>query len=162
MLFRSESVAVDPRLQEFSQRLLDSVGWHGVAMVEFKMTPEGTPYLIEINGRFWGSLQLAIDAGVDFPWLLYRVVLGQSVEPVDNYAVGVRNLWLLGDLDHLYLRLKERGGLREKWRAVRAFLRMFEAGTRHEVNRWDDVRPFLCEMGRYLGRDDARTWEARR
>ena len=27
----------------------------------------------------------------------------------------------------------------------------FEAGTRHEVNRWDDVRPFLCEMVRYLG-----------
>jgi predicted ATP-grasp superfamily ATP-dependent carboligase len=146
----SESVPVDPRLREISQRLLDSVGWHGVAMVEFKVTPAGSPYLIEVNGRFWGSLQLAIDAGVDFPWLLYRVARGEPVEPVDDYAIGTRNLWLLGDLDHLYLRLKERGGLREKWRAVRAFLRMFEAGTRHEVNRWDDVRPFLREMARYL------------
>jgi predicted ATP-grasp superfamily ATP-dependent carboligase len=147
----SESVPVDPRLREISQRLLDSVCWHGVAMVEFKVTPAGSPYLIEVNGRFWGSLQLAIDAGVDFPWLLYRVALGEPVEPVEDYAIGARNLWLLGDLDHLYLRLKERGGLREKWWAIRAFLRMFESGTRHEVNRWDDVRPFLREMVRYLG-----------
>jgi predicted ATP-grasp superfamily ATP-dependent carboligase len=147
----SESAPVEPRLREISQRLLDSVGWHGVAMVEFKVTPAGSPYLIEVNGRFWGSLQLAIDAGVDFPWLLYRVALGEPVEPVEGYAIGARNLWLLGDLDHLYLRLKERGGLREKWRAIRAFLRMFESGTRHEVNRWDDMRPFLREMVRYLG-----------
>jgi predicted ATP-grasp superfamily ATP-dependent carboligase len=146
----SESVPVDPRLREISQRLLDSVGWHGVAMVEFKVTPEGTPYLIEINGRFWGSLQLAIEAGVDFPWLLYRVALGEPVEPVEEYAVGMRNLWLLGDLDHLYLRLREHGGLAEKYRAVRAFLGMFESGTRHEVNRWNDVRPFLRETARYI------------
>jgi predicted ATP-grasp superfamily ATP-dependent carboligase len=146
----SESVPVDPRLREISQRLLDSVGWHGVAMVEFKVTPEGTPYLIEINGRFWGSLQLAIEAGVDFPWLLYRVALGEPVEPVEDYAVGMRNLWLLGDLDHLYLRLREHSGLAEKIRVVRAFLSMFESGTRHEVNRWDDVRPFLRETARYL------------
>jgi predicted ATP-grasp superfamily ATP-dependent carboligase len=147
----SESVPVDPRLREISQRLLDSVSWHGVAMVEFKIAPDGAPYLIEINGRFWGSLQLAIEAGVDFPWLAYRIALGEPVEPIEDYAVGVRNLWLLGDLDHLYLRLKAERGLTEKYRAVRAFLRMFESGTRHEVNRWDDVRPFLREMASYLG-----------
>jgi predicted ATP-grasp superfamily ATP-dependent carboligase len=146
----SESVPVDSRLREISQRLLDSVGWHGVAMVEFKVTPGGMPYLIEINGRFWGSLQLAIEAGVDFPWLLYRIAVDEPVETVEEYAVGVRNLWLLGDLDHLYLRLREHGGLAEKYRAVRAFLGMFESGTRHEVNRWDDVRPFLREAARYL------------
>jgi len=116
------------------------------------VTPAGSPYLIEVNGRFWGSLQLAIDAGVDFPWLLYRVALGEPAEAVEDYAIGVRNLWLLGDLDHLFLRLRERGGLREKWRAVRVFLAMFEPRTQHEVNRWDDMRPFLQEMGRYLKR----------
>ena len=96
-------------------------------------------------------MNLAIDAGVDFPWLLHRVALGEPVELIEDYAIGARNLWLLGDLDHLYLRMKERGGLREKWRAIHAFLRMFESATRHEVNRWDDVRPFLREMARYLG-----------
>ena len=42
--------------------------WHGVAMVEFKRDArDGVSKLLEINGRFWGSLQLSVDAGVDFP-----------------------------------------------------------------------------------------------
>jgi len=35
---------------------------------------------------------------------------------------------------------------------VRALLGMFEPRTQHEVNRWDDMRPFLQEMARYLKR----------
>lgn len=58
------------------------MAWHGVAMVEFKVTADGTAYLMEINGRFWGSLQLAIDAGVDFRWLLYQLAAGRPVDPV--------------------------------------------------------------------------------
>ncbi|MGH9429450.1 MAG: ATP-grasp domain-containing protein, partial [Terriglobia bacterium] len=34
----SESVEVDPQLREMSRRILDHVGWHGVAMVEFKVS----------------------------------------------------------------------------------------------------------------------------
>ena len=63
-----ESVAADPDLVRRSRALLDAFGWCGVAMVEYKLDERtGTPYLMEVNGRFWGSLQLAIDAGVDFP-----------------------------------------------------------------------------------------------
>ena len=84
-----------------AHRILESVGWHGVAMVEFKVTAEGTPYLIEVNGRFWGSLQLAIDSGVDFPWLLYQLANGTKVDEVTGYAVGVTWRWLLGDFTRL-------------------------------------------------------------
>lgn len=147
----SESVPIDPVLREISERILDDVKWHGVAMLEFKVSEDGTPYLIEINGRFWGSLQLAIDAGVDFPWLLYRLATGQRVEVSGGYQVGLRNRWLLGDVDHLYLRLKKGTGLRDRWRAVLEFLAGGGGATRHEVNRWDDWRPFAFELKRYLG-----------
>jgi hypothetical protein len=61
-----ESIVADPALVERSRRLLARLHWQGVAMVEFKIDAfTGTPYLMEINGRFWGSLQLAIDAGID-------------------------------------------------------------------------------------------------
>jgi hypothetical protein len=57
-------------------------GWHGVAMVEFKIDRrDQLPKLMEINGRFWGSLQLAIDAGVDFP-----AILLQTLEAVEAPA----------------------------------------------------------------------------
>src|SRR6185312_15491135 len=64
------SVPVDPLIAESSRRLLADLEWHGVAMVEFRERPDGTPVFLEVNGRFWNSLPLAIYAGVNFPGLL--------------------------------------------------------------------------------------------
>ena len=56
-----ESVAADPALVARSRALLDHFGWCGVAMVEYKVDERsGTPYLMEVNGRFWNSLALAV------------------------------------------------------------------------------------------------------
>jgi predicted ATP-grasp superfamily ATP-dependent carboligase len=151
----SESVAVDPQMKAMAARLLDAVGWHGVAMVEFKVTSEGKPYLIEVNARFWGSLQLAIDAGVDFPWMLYKLGMGQNVEPVGGYKLGMKNRWLLGDLDHLYLLMKSNATPVVPipfGRSLLQFLKFFEKDVRYEINRWDDLAPFLFELKSYLMR----------
>ena len=70
----SESIAVDPDLRDAAIRLLGPLGWHGVAMLEYKRDARsGQRFLMEVNGRFWGSLQLAVDAGVDFPYLTYQL-----------------------------------------------------------------------------------------
>jgi predicted ATP-grasp superfamily ATP-dependent carboligase len=82
--------------------LLTKIKWQGVAMVEFKVDPHtGTAFFLEINPRFWGSLPLAIKAGVDFPVLLYKWALGQNF-PLPKSLIGfkMRNL-LPGDLLHL-------------------------------------------------------------
>jgi predicted ATP-grasp superfamily ATP-dependent carboligase len=151
----SESIETDSDLREIARRILDHVNWHGVAMVEFKVAPDGTPYLMEINARFWGSLQLAIDAGVDFPHLLYQLAVGERPGPVNGYKVGVKSRWLLGDLDSLYLTFKNHSGqsftLTSRWQEITHFLNLFEKGTRYEVNRWDDLKPFLFELKQYLG-----------
>lgn len=151
----SESAALDSRMLQVAQRILDHVKWHGVAMVEFKVAPDGTPYLMEINARFWGSLQLAIDAGVDFPHLLYQLAMGEKPGPVNDYKIGIKSRWLLGDLDSLYLTFKNHSGRPvapiSRWQEITHFLNLFEKGTRYEVNRWDDLRPFLFELKQYLG-----------
>jgi len=138
-----------------AERILDYVGWHGVAMVEFKVSSDGTPYLMEVNGRFWGSLQLAVDAGVDFPWLLYQLARGIEPDQVKDYAIGVRCRWLLGDLARLCKVIangKESACLPRpaKFRSLLQFLNFFESSLRYEVNRWDDVKPFLFELGQSL------------
>jgi predicted ATP-grasp superfamily ATP-dependent carboligase len=146
----SESVSVDPHMRELSQRLLDHVEWHGPAMVEFKVCRDGRPYLMEVNPRFWGSLQLPIDAGVDFPWLAYQLARGQRLDVVTDYRIGARNRWLLGDLDCLYLSLKTRDSLRAKCRAVAAFVGGFGRGITHEIERRDDMWPCVVELKRYV------------
>ncbi len=146
----SESVLPDPYLVDLTQRVLDHVRWHGVAMAEFRMGPDGAPYLLEINARFWGSLQLAIDAGVDFPWLTYQLAAGIPLDPVKGYTIGVKSRWLLGDLDHVYLQLKHQSAFSERWRAVLRFIHPCGPHTRHEVNRWEDPLPMLFELKHYL------------
>ncbi len=96
----------EPRMVEFGRRILEKLGWHGVAMVEFKLTERG-PVLMEINGRFWGSLALAYRAGIDFPYLLYKLAVDGDVKPVTEYKIGVLCRWLIpGDILNFYFRLK--------------------------------------------------------
>lgn len=102
-----ESVALPSELLRQSTALLEALDWNGVAMIEFKRDIRtGRDYLMEINPRFWGSLQLAVDAGVDFPWHLLQVTIGQPSAPVHEWQIGARSRWVMGELDHLIARLR--------------------------------------------------------
>ncbi len=154
----SESIGVDPTLEKYSRALLDHLNWHGVAMIEFRITPQGKPYLMEINTRFWGSLQLAIDAGVDFPWLLYQTCISNDKEkslskdkPTSEYKTGVRLRWILGDIDSLYLVLRNPDiDLASKLKKIFEFFTPHPFITRHEVNRMADFKPFIWELKQYF------------
>jgi predicted ATP-grasp superfamily ATP-dependent carboligase len=111
---------------------------------------------MEINGRLWGSLQLAIDAGVDFPRLLVSCAMGARVPSVTRYRVGVRSRWFWGDVDHLYLRLRNGGGTAGKLAALRDFLATGFRRTREEIWRWRDPAPFLLESLQQLRLGGAR------
>lgn len=80
----------EPKMEDIATRLLEYFNWHGVAMVEFKMGGNNKPVLMEVNPRFWGSLNQAIQSGVDFPYLLYNMALDGDVKPVLNYKIGVK------------------------------------------------------------------------
>lgn len=81
-------------------KLLKAMNWSGVGMVEFRIDArDGSLKLMEVNPRFWGSLQLSILSGVDFPYLLYRLLMEGDVEPVMDYKEKVYCRWFLpGDI----------------------------------------------------------------
>jgi len=153
-----ETVALPESLFEASTELLRSFQWEGVAMVEYKLDRGTQEYhLMEINGRLWGSLQLAIDAAVDFPSLLVRCAEGAEVVPSLDYRVGVRTRWMLGDLDHLVARLRrsrEELGLDRdspgRIGAALAFTRGFFPPVRGEVFRLSDPIPAVREAAGWL------------
>lgn len=153
-----ESIPVDPELLDSSERLLDRFGWSGVAMVEFKRDSEsGEAYLMEVNARFWGSLQLAIDAGVDFPALLLAVARGERPEPVDDYAIGMRSRWWWGEVDHLLARVRspeyESMLPPETPSRPRTLLNILSPSStrdRTEIRRLSDLMPFLLETRAWI------------
>lgn len=94
-----ESVPLDDDLFEYARRLIADLHWTGLAMVEFRRAPDGSASLMEINGRIWGSLPLAVRSGMDFPgrWadlILTGPVAGSALDATYRHGVKARNLRL--------------------------------------------------------------------
>ena len=148
----SESVPIDPVLQSIAEKLLTAAEWLGVAMVEFRIGDNRVPYLMEINGRFWGSLQLPIDCGLDFPWLAYQIAMGIPVDRALPYKTENRLRWLLGDIDSMLIsrRTNTKWGRRSEY-SIWAFLRtFFDLSCRQEILRVNDPRPAIREFRQWL------------
>jgi predicted ATP-grasp superfamily ATP-dependent carboligase len=153
-----ESAPLDATAVDHAKKLLTHLGWHGVAMVEFKRDDrDGSLRLMEINGRFWGSLQLAIDAGVDFPALLVDMAAGQHPAPIESYRVGVRSRWFWGDVDSLLtVMIRSRASLNlppnhpGRLRTLWDFCKFGGKNQRDEILRLDDPRPWLLETRRWF------------
>jgi predicted ATP-grasp superfamily ATP-dependent carboligase len=142
----SEAIAVDASLLEPSARLLERLGFHGVGMLELRRGRGARPSLIEMNPRLWGSLQLAIDAGVDFPgWILALHGLGPEPAPTP-YREGVRVRWELGTLDRLWIAARHGSPAKEEDDAPRRA----RSRTRLEVLRWSDPAPFARELAGWV------------
>ncbi len=91
------SVAPDERLVSRSARLLSEVGYSGLAELQFVGTSDG-PALIDVNTRFYGSLPLALAAGVNLPAAWHATVSGGPAPRPGSYRVGVSYRWLEADL----------------------------------------------------------------
>ncbi len=148
-----EAMVPDAHVRRHAVALVKRLAWTGPIMVEFKRDAAGRPNLMEINGRFWGSLQLAIDAGVDFPALLARMKLGEAFA-MPGYRPRLRTRHLLGDVESLVVALaKGRAALppgRSRWSYLRDWISR-RGGL--EVESIDDPRPALHEY-----RNFARKW----
>jgi len=96
-----QSTPASPQMREAALAMLKALDWHGVAMVEFRVREDGTLVFLEVNGRFWNSLALAVRSGVDFPRLLVEMAEKGDTASVPVCRPAVRCRWLLGDLRHL-------------------------------------------------------------
>ena len=136
-------LATDPDAIDAGRRLLDALAWHGVAMVELKRhEADGRLYLMEVNPKFWGSLDLALAAGADFPGDLARIAGGEELSDQPPPTGPLRFCWPLGnDLRYLVARPGS-------WRRV---LADWLGGARTNL-RASDPLPHLVELAGTLGR----------
>lgn len=95
----------DAELREYSERLMAELDWTGVAMVEFKESAGGVPMVVEINPKFWGSLDLAIESGMNFPAALLELTDGRDTFDFD-FSPRRFHWPLSGDFTHAWRRPK--------------------------------------------------------
>lgn len=156
-----ESVSLDPTLLDQSVALLTAMDWSGLAMVEFRVGPTGAR-LMEVNGRIWGSLPLAVRAGVDFPRLMADHHMGRPVlaPPLGSYRLGVRSRNLPLELSWIgnVLTGRRRSPLLEmpsRMAGLAAALRL-PAPDGWDVQSWSDPAPGLVEIERLAERSALR------
>lgn len=158
-----ESLPVDEnaRLMALSETLLREIGWEGQAMVEYRFDPgSGRATLMEINGRFWGSMPLAWHAGARFPWLLYNL-MGRGIEMPEAavYRSGVRCKFLLPDFKRLWRILfhpeliQDRRLRFDRTSEIAGFMCfLIDPRSRYYVFAWTDPMPFVAELRHFAGR----------
>ncbi|MFC1682625.1 ATP-grasp domain-containing protein [Candidatus Zixiibacteriota bacterium] len=133
----------EERMEQIARRVLEHLQWHGIAEAEFTLTEDRGPVLMEINPRFWGSLYQGVAAGVDFPYLLYRMAVDGDVKPVLEYPLGVKTRWLWGDwralCDYVVRPISQR-------RMLLDYLKIYRRDVTYDDFSIRDPLPFFVEM----------------
>jgi len=129
-----------PDVEEIAARLLAVLGYEGIVEVEFKRDPrDGRLKLLDVNPRVWGWHTLAGRAGVDFPYLLWRMTSGASVPEVRGRS-GVRWVRALTDLPTAF------GEIRAGRLSVAAYLSSLRGPIEFAILATDDPVPALIEL----------------
>lgn len=120
----------------------------GYSEVEFRRDGVGKPYLMEINPRLSASVEIAIRAGVDFPYLLYQWANGDRIDVVKGYRVGVWMRHLGGDFATTVATIWQRGrpGVAPPTPAVLDFFLSFFVPTAYDYVDWRDPHPAWIAM----------------
>ena len=98
---------------------------------------------MEINPRFWGSLNQAICSGVDFPYLLYQMAVEGDIRPVFNYKTGVKTRWLMGDVRAMVDYLLKSSN---RYEMLRDFLKIVDRDVHYDDLSIKDPLPFFIEL----------------
>lgn len=150
----AQSMAYPPVIGEQTERLVREIGLEGYSQIEFRRDSQGTPYLMEINARLTAGLEHPIQAGVDFPYLLYQWASGGPIDTVNSYRTGVWMRYLWGDIATTFAAFQQRGrpGVTSPARALADFCLSCLLPVRYDYVDWRDLLPlWTAIVGRGLG-----------
>jgi len=143
-----ESIEVPDDTMHAAVLLAKAIGMQGVCEVEFRRDAANRPLLMEINARLAGTIENAVQSGVDFPLMVWRWATGQAIEPVATYRYGVRTRWLHGDMRWLRQNWRRTGrpdGMAHS-RIVYSFIAEFAKSRHYDYFDRHDIMPFFAEL----------------
>lgn len=153
-----EAIDLDEQLTASSERLVQKIGFEGIAMVEYKRSAHGEFVLMEINGRPWGSIALPIASGIDYPrylidWCLNGTVPSNSL----HYRRGTVCRRAVSELGHLSNLRKGRpadwpGPYPSFWSSLVKIAVPWYPGMHYDDLWLSDPRPWIAETGNWFRR----------
>ena len=144
-----ETISMPVELESAALKLVRAFDLEGYSEVEFRRDAEGRPYLMEINARLSGSVELGVRSGVPFPALLWRWAAGEPLSPVLGYREGVKMRYLKGDTKWLWENIVTRGGRPDgvpPRKAVAVFARDFFRRQTYDYMDKHDLGPAVAAL----------------
>lgn len=145
------SKEIHPSLLDASTKIIQRLNWTGIIMVEFKGETEESADFMEVNGRPWGSMDLAVASGVDFPNIMIDIFINKlSYEQLYNkynktYIIGCYSQWIVGEIKHVRYLMQLKQPFRNCIKALCQILKKHPNVT-YDTFRADDPWPFLFEL----------------
>jgi predicted ATP-grasp superfamily ATP-dependent carboligase len=138
-----QSIAYPSDIGEQAEPLVREINLEGYSQVEFRRDSMGKPYLMEINSRLTAGIEHAIQAGVDFPYLLYQWASGNQIDTVENYRQGLWMRYLWGDIATTVAAVRQRGrpGVIPPAQAILAFCISCLVPMKYDYVDWRDPLP---------------------
>ncbi|MEM1187112.1 MAG: hypothetical protein AAGI72_01225 [Pseudomonadota bacterium] len=148
------TVAPDPDLQDYTERLVRDLGYHGFGCAQFLVDPaaESPVSFLELNPRLGAAFAVTLASGIDLPAAALRLTEegGKAVEP---YAAGRRMAWIYGDLLGLVraLQCREIGPAQTALWLARCARSLWRADI-HATWSWADPLPSLALATQWIPR----------
>lgn len=126
------------RIRNLAITLFKRLKWHGCANTHFIVDErDNIPKMIEINPRIWATIESSVNAGVNFPYMLYKMALGEKVKENKRYKINQKFRWILfGEL--LYL-VKSTN----KLKTIKEYMNF--KNTKTEID-FTDIKPHLIQF----------------
>jgi len=129
-----------PEIVAPSRRLLAAIRYTGLVEVEYKFDARNGRYkLLDINPRLWTWATLGARAGIDFPYLLWQMLLGLPVQEKAG-RTDVRWVRMITDVPAAIHEMA-RGRL-----SPGAYVRSLRSPLEFSVTALDDPLPGLVEV----------------
>lgn len=143
-----QSIAPPEDTTTQAERLVRAIDLEGYSQVQFRRDDLDKPYLMEINPRLTSGIELAVRAGIDFPYLVYQWASEEPIDRVEGYRTGLRMRYLEGDFLTTLQTFAEHGrpGVTSSTRALAEFVAAFFVPAGYDYFDWHDPRPALTAV----------------
>ncbi len=139
------SVRIDKKLAKYTELIISEAKWTGLAMIEFK-TDGADYYVMEINGRPWGSIGVPIKSGIDFPYIAYCHFADIKDKPLMNYLPGKYGRNLYRDIHWFLIEIRSLKFINALKSIFKGFFRMISGKEYIDEFSLTDPRPFLFSI----------------
>ncbi|MBL4655957.1 MAG: ATP-grasp domain-containing protein, partial [Bacteroidia bacterium] len=130
-----------PEIMEHTKKLIRKLNWTGHIELDWVRDKHtGKYYLLEINPKIWGTTQLTISAGYDYPYWFVSHVNGKTITVPGEYKKGLMYRWLDQEIKVILTECKSFGQFYKE--SKKFILRFFYRKCKYNV-WWSDIKPFI-------------------